>query len=125
MAIGGLSGAGKPTLARRLAPGLGRGPGAIVLRSDITRKRRFGAEPTERLPDSGLWLDAPLDILDARLRARRTDASDATPAVLRQQHARATAPADWGRIDASCSLDRVADASLDRISERISRPAFS
>jgi aminoglycoside phosphotransferase family enzyme/predicted kinase len=49
-AIGGLSGTGKTTLARRIAPGLGGAPGAVVLRSDEIRKRLAGAQPTERLP---------------------------------------------------------------------------
>ncbi len=51
-AVGGLSGSGKSSLARRLAPRLGRPPGAVVLRSDEVRKRLFGVQPTERLPKS-------------------------------------------------------------------------
>jgi len=49
IAIGGLSGTGKTTVARALAPGIGAAPGAIHLRSDVERKRLFGAEPTQRL----------------------------------------------------------------------------
>lgn len=51
MAVGGLSGTGKSVLARALAPHLGAVPGAVVLRSDVTRKRMFGVAPTERLPE--------------------------------------------------------------------------
>jgi hypothetical protein len=51
VAIGGLSGTGKSTLARRVAPSLGGAPGAVVLRSDEIRKRLAGVAPTERLPD--------------------------------------------------------------------------
>jgi len=50
IAIGGLSGAGKSTLAARLAPELGRPPGARVLRSDVFRKLLFGSEPETALP---------------------------------------------------------------------------
>jgi len=50
VAIGGLPGAGKSTVARALAPGLGAAPGAVVLRSDEMRKRRFGVAPEQRLP---------------------------------------------------------------------------
>ena len=50
VAIGGLSGSGKSTLAARLAPGLGRRPGARVLRSDVLRKLRFATEPETPLP---------------------------------------------------------------------------
>jgi hypothetical protein len=167
VAIGGLSGSGKSTLARRLAPHLGRPPGAVVLRSDVARKRRFGVEPTVRLPDSaygpdvnvavyeqltrsaqevvrtgyvaivdavfptdslrqqirdaasreavpfsGLWLDAAVETMEARLMTRTTDASDATIEVLHQQQKRVLVPADWRRVDASASLDRVVDAAL-------------
>jgi uncharacterized protein len=49
VAIGGISGTGKTTLARALAPGLGAAPGAVVLRSDVTRKKLFGVAPTARL----------------------------------------------------------------------------
>jgi len=49
-AIGGLSGTGKTTLARQIAPRLGGAPGAVILRSDEIRKRLAGVPPTERLP---------------------------------------------------------------------------
>jgi predicted kinase len=52
VAIGGLSGAGKTTIAGELAPHIGRRPGAVHLRSDIERKRLFGAAQTERLPQA-------------------------------------------------------------------------
>jgi predicted kinase len=48
--IGGLQGAGKSTIARALAPTLGSAPGALVLRSDVIRKRIFGHAPEQRLP---------------------------------------------------------------------------
>ncbi|MFQ3623013.1 MAG: AAA family ATPase, partial [Acetobacteraceae bacterium] len=50
VAIGGVQGTGKSTLARALAPALGAAPGALVLRSDEIRKRLAGAAPEERLP---------------------------------------------------------------------------
>ena len=50
IAVGGLSGTGKTTLARKLAQFPGPPPGALVLRSDIFRKRRFGVSDAERLP---------------------------------------------------------------------------
>jgi aminoglycoside phosphotransferase family enzyme/predicted kinase len=48
-AIGGLSGTGKTTLARRVAPSLGGAPGAVILRSDEIRKRLAGVGPLRRL----------------------------------------------------------------------------
>ena len=50
VAVGGLSGTGKSVLARGLAPDLTPAPGAVVLRSDIARKRLFDKPETEKLP---------------------------------------------------------------------------
>ncbi|MCG8546119.1 MAG: AAA family ATPase [Alphaproteobacteria bacterium] len=50
VAVGGLSGSGKSTLARDLAPRLGGPPGALVVRSDVLRKRLAGADLFDRLP---------------------------------------------------------------------------
>lgn len=48
-AVGGFSGAGKTTFARAIAPGLGRAPGAVVVRTDEARKRLAGVGPVDRL----------------------------------------------------------------------------
>jgi predicted kinase len=50
IAIGGLSGTGKSTLARLIGGRIGRPPGARVLRSDVFRKRLAGVAPETRLP---------------------------------------------------------------------------
>lgn len=50
VAIGGLSGTGKSTVAASLAPDLGAAPGAIHVRSDVERKVLAGVAETERLP---------------------------------------------------------------------------
>ncbi len=42
IALGGFSGSGKSTLAAALAPEIGEGWGAVVLRSDVIRKRDYG-----------------------------------------------------------------------------------
>ncbi len=161
VAIGGLPGTGKSTLARALAPELGAGPGAVVLRSDEIRKRRHGAAPEQRLPESaysaaastavfdemaaaaaalhaaghaviadaafldpatrkaiaaagapflGLWLEAPLPVLEARVAARTGDASDATIAVLRRAAA-APPVRDWTAVSAIDAGKAVAAAS--------------
>jgi uncharacterized protein len=53
VALGGLSGTGKPTLAAALAPALG----ARVLRSDVIRKHLFGVAPETRLPTGAYTAD--------------------------------------------------------------------
>ena len=58
IAVGGLSGTGKSALARALAPRLPPPPGAIVLRSDVLRKRLFGVDETDRLPGDAYTPDA-------------------------------------------------------------------
>ncbi|MGD9785364.1 MAG: AAA family ATPase [Hyphomicrobiaceae bacterium] len=52
VAIGGLSGTGKSTLAATLAPRLHATAGAVHLRSDLERKFLAGVAETERLPAS-------------------------------------------------------------------------
>lgn len=52
VAVGGFSGSGKTTMARRLAPYMPSCAGALHLRTDIERKRLFGVPERERLsPD--------------------------------------------------------------------------
>ncbi len=51
IAIAGLSGTGKTTLARALAPSLGAAPGAVHLRSDVIRKELWGVGEQDRLPE--------------------------------------------------------------------------
>jgi len=52
-------------------------------------------------PFQGLWLEAPLDVLRARVAARRGDASDADAAVLKAAAARDAGPIAWHRLDAA------------------------
>jgi len=58
MAVGGLSGTGKTTLARDLAPAIGGVVGAVHLRSDLERKALFGVSETSRLPTDAYTSDA-------------------------------------------------------------------
>ena len=53
LAIAGLSGTGKTTVARALAPRIAPVPGAVHLRSDVERKMVFGVAPTDRLGPEG------------------------------------------------------------------------
>jgi len=58
LAIGGLSGSGKTTLALKLAPEIGRAPGAVVVRSDVERKRQAGIGLEQRMPSGSYSADA-------------------------------------------------------------------
>lgn len=69
VAIGGLSGTGKSTLARALAPGLGAAPGARRLHTDAIRKRLFGVEPATRLPAGAYTADAGRSVYRAQREA--------------------------------------------------------
>ncbi len=51
IAIGGLSGSGKTTVAEALAPHIGAAPGARIVESDRIRKALHGVPPETRLPD--------------------------------------------------------------------------
>ena len=156
IAVGGLPGTGKSSLARALAPNLGRAPGALIVRSDEIRKRQHGVAPEVPLPQTaytaaasrtvletlaqtvrcaaeagqavvadatfmdtahramvadaarqagvvfvGLWLQAPLAVLEQRVASRIGDASDATVAVLHAAAAHDPGPGDWTPIDAT------------------------
>jgi len=60
----------------------------------------------------GLWLDAPADVLRARVSARTNDASDADLAVLERQLASGAAAPEWRRIDACAPLIDQCSAAL-------------
>lgn len=168
--VGGLSGSGKSTFARAVAPALGASPGAVILRTDEVRKRLLNVPPTQTMPpetytpefyertydtmfdnaraalragravlldatfiDPALraraealaaecgvsfraaWLDAPAEVLEARVAGRTGDASDATVAVLRDQIRRLGA-VDWPRVDSTAPTAPAAKAWLARSS---------
>jgi len=170
IAIGGLSGSGKSAVARAIAPHIGAFPGAVHVRSDVERKRLFGASPLERLPGhayapevtrevyamcrkralmaleggqaaivdavqarpeeraaleslaaemgvpfSGLWLEAPAELLRDRVAARVGDASDATAEIVDIQLGYEIGPQSFEVIDARGSVDDVAASCLERI----------
>ncbi|NBB82919.1 MAG: AAA family ATPase, partial [Alphaproteobacteria bacterium] len=64
VAVGGLSGTGKTTAARAVAPSIGPSPGAVILRSDILRKQLSGVARTEPLPESAYTPEASARVYD-------------------------------------------------------------
>lgn len=71
MAIGGLSGSGKSTMAIRRAPEIGRVPGAVVVRSDVERKRLVGIPLEERMPSGSYTPEASAKVYAAMLERAR------------------------------------------------------
>ena len=102
VAIGGLSGTGKSTLAYRLAPHLGRVPGARVLRSDVLRKQLAGVAPESRLPSQFYTQEVHATVYD-RL------ANDALH-CLRAGHA-VIADAVFDKVAEQASIEATARAS--------------
>jgi uncharacterized protein len=67
----------------------------------LEERRSFAAvAKAAAVPFTGLWLAAPVPTMERRLRARRLDASDASPEVLTQQLRQDAGPIDWVIIDA-------------------------
>ena len=64
VAIGGASGSGKSSLAFALAPVLGPLPGAMLLRSDVIRKRLFGRAPHEPLPEHAYRAEVSAEVFE-------------------------------------------------------------
>lgn len=88
VAIGGLSGTGKTTLAMALACDVGRAPGAVVVRSDVLRKLVAGVAESERLPPQVYTPEASRRVYDAmHARAARALAAGHA-AILDAVHAR-------------------------------------
>ena len=97
LAIGGLSGSGKTTLALKRAPEIGRAPGAVVVRSDVERKRRAGIALEERMPAGSYTPQASAEVYAAFLaraeRVLRAGHSVVLDAVFARQDERAAAEA--------------------------------
>lgn len=62
------------------------------------------------VPFRGAWLDAPIEVLEARVAGRKGDASDATVTVLHDQVARLTAPVAWPKVDTQAPKEAAARA---------------
>ena len=93
LAIGGLSGTGKSSLAQSLAPGLSGPCGARLLRTDVLRKRSAGVAPNQQLTDKAYEPEARATIY--RLLAQRArevldaDCSIVADATFREDPTRA------------------------------------
>lgn len=76
IAVGGLSGTGKSTLAAALAPATGAAPGALHIRADVERKALEGVDESVRLPAEAYTAEAAARVYAATLdKARRAIAA--------------------------------------------------
>lgn len=82
VAVGGLSGTGKSVLGRALAPSIAPSPGAVMLRSDVMRKRLFGASETQRLPEQAYTAETTAKIYAALAEQARRVVSSGHSAVV-------------------------------------------
>ena len=102
LAVGGLSGSGKTTLALQLAPEVGRAPGAVVIRSDVERKRLAGVALEDRMPPGSYTPEASARTYAALFaraeRALRAGHSVVLDAVFAQPAERAAAEALATRV---------------------------
>ena len=64
---------------------------------------------------TGLWLEAPINILKERVVKREMDASDATAEVVSAQAKQPTGAVDWLRVDASSPVEAIAARVLAAI----------
>lgn len=88
IAVGGLSGSGKTTLAKALAPEIGATPGALVLRTDVLRKRLAGVDPLEHLPVSAYTPEMSAKVYAELHRLARTGLAAGRTVILDGVYAR-------------------------------------
>jgi hypothetical protein len=126
VAVGGLSGSGKSSVAEALAPQIGTFPGAVHVRSDVERKRLFGVGGEERLPRSAYTAEVS-GIVYAICRKRALMALmgghsvivDAVHAKREERDAVAELAARTGAAFTGLWLDAPADTMRGRIARRV------
>jgi aminoglycoside phosphotransferase family enzyme/predicted kinase len=125
VAVGGLSGSGKSVLAAGLASSLGRQPGARILRSDVLRKLRFGAEPETRLPPEAYTAEVTAQVYGdlctraaVALRAGYSAVIDAVALGEEERRSFAAVAAVAGVAFTGLWLDAGADTMLARLGGR-------
>ncbi len=88
VAVGGLSGTGKSRLARDLAPNFTSPVGAIVLRSDVVRKRLMGADPLTRLGPEAYRAEVTAEVYSAICRQAEITLDAGMPVIADAVYAR-------------------------------------
>ena len=104
VAIGGLSGTGKSVLARGLAGSIGSPPGAVIIRSDVVRKRLFGVGETTALPQSAYRPDVSARVYAALSSAAERVLSQGCSAVLDAAYLQEAERTEIARRAADCGV---------------------
>jgi uncharacterized protein len=124
VAIGGLSGTGKSSLAAALAGSIGRAPGAVYVRSDIERKRLFDVQEFDRLPEEAYRPETTARVYQ-RLRDLAATALDAGQSVVIDAvHLRPeerTAMAETASRRKAHFTGLWLEAPVDRLIERVAK----
>ncbi len=130
LAVGGLSGSGKSRMARETAPFLHDGPGALVLRTDVLRKRLFGLNMFETAPPEAYGADMSrrtYDLLyseaEAALRAGRSVVADGIFAAPGERAAIAGLAGRLGIRFDGLWLAASPDVQAERIATRTRNPS--
>lgn len=125
IAIGGLSGTGKTSLALALAPRIGALPGAVVMRSDVLRKRLAGVPLEQRMPagwytpqNAAAIYRALAEQVSVALRAGHSVVADAVFARAEERAAIAEAAREAGVPFDGLWLQAPAEALKSRVAER-------
>jgi aminoglycoside phosphotransferase family enzyme/predicted kinase len=125
VAVGGLSGTGKSTVARALGGAIGRAPGARILRTDVLRKQLAGKHPEQRLPPRSYSKEASLkvyrrlgDLAGTYLQSGHSVIADAVFAAREERDAIAATARAAGADFAGLWLDAPVDLRENRISRR-------
>ncbi len=106
-------------LFARAATMLAAGHSVVLDATFLDPKLRAAAEDVAtraNLPFHGLWLEAPEDLLKARLRSRQGDASDADIDVLTRQLTARRGEMNWRHIDASGDPQTVLAEAMKTLS---------
>lgn len=125
VAIGGLSGSGKSVVARAIAPEIGPFPGAVIVRSDVERKRLFGVAQDETLPQRAYAPHVSAQVYAMcrkraalALAAGRSVIVDAVHATPEERDAVAVLAATHGASFTGLWLDAPLDVTRARVAKR-------
>lgn len=103
---------------KRALMALGGGQAVIVdaVHAKQDEREALAALASEMdVPFSGLWLEAPPEVMRQRIARRTSDASDATPAIIDAQLKYEIGEQNFQVIDASLPCARVVAAGLDKL----------